>query len=50
MLSDAQYAQIFSQACGRYGTTLDYAQQTYDGLLSVGIHDRALQKLLRKAV
>ncbi len=49
VLSDAQYAQIFSQACGRYGTTIDYAQQTYDGLLREGIHDRALQKLLRKA-
>ena len=48
-LSDAQYAHIFAQACGRYGTTLDYAQQTYDGLLREGIHDRALQKLLRKA-
>jgi glutathione-specific gamma-glutamylcyclotransferase len=49
VLSDAQYAQIFSQSCGRYGTTLDYAQQTYDGLLREGIHDRALEKLLRKA-
>ena len=49
MLSDAQYAHIFSHACGRYGTTLDYAQQTYNGLLREGIHDRALQHLLRKA-
>jgi glutathione-specific gamma-glutamylcyclotransferase len=48
-LSDVQYAQIFSQASGRYGTTLDYAQQTYDGLLEVGIHDRALARLLKKA-
>jgi glutathione-specific gamma-glutamylcyclotransferase len=48
-LTTAQYAQIFSQACGRYGSTLDYAQQTYDGLLREGIHDRALQKLLLHA-
>jgi glutathione-specific gamma-glutamylcyclotransferase len=49
VLSNAQYAQIFKQACGRYGTTLDYAQQTYEGLLCEGIHDRALKKLLRCA-
>ncbi len=49
VLTDAQYAQIFSQSCGRYGTTLDYAQQTYDGLLREGIRDVALEKLLRKA-
>jgi glutathione-specific gamma-glutamylcyclotransferase len=49
VLSDAQYAQIFNEACGRYGTTLDYAQQTYAGLLQVGIRDLALEKLLRKA-
>jgi cation transport protein ChaC len=48
VLSDAQYAQIFQQARGRYGTTLDYAQQTYAGLLREGIHDRALEKLLRR--
>jgi glutathione-specific gamma-glutamylcyclotransferase len=48
-LSDAQYAQIFSQARGRYGSTRDYAQQTYDGLLREGIHDKALQKILLKA-
>jgi glutathione-specific gamma-glutamylcyclotransferase len=47
VLSDAQYAQIFKEACGRYGTTKDYAQQTYDGLLGVGIRDRALGKLLK---
>jgi glutathione-specific gamma-glutamylcyclotransferase len=47
VLTDAQYAQIFKQARGRYGTTLDYALQTYDGLLCEGIHDQALEKLLR---
>jgi glutathione-specific gamma-glutamylcyclotransferase len=48
VLSDAHYAQIFKQACGRYGTTLDYAQQTYAGLLREGIRDRVLEKLLRR--
>ncbi|MGA8514384.1 MAG: gamma-glutamylcyclotransferase [Burkholderiaceae bacterium] len=47
VLTDAQYARIFKESCGRYGTTLDYAQQTYEGLLREGIHDRALEKLLR---
>jgi glutathione-specific gamma-glutamylcyclotransferase len=47
-LSDAQYTHIFKNAVGRYGTTLDYAQQTFDGLLREGIHDRALEQLLAK--
>ena len=47
VLSPAQHRQIFSQASGRYGTTLDYAQRTYDSLLAEGIHDRALEKILQ---
>ncbi len=50
LLSDAQYAQIFKNAVGRYGSTVDYAQQTYDGLLREGIRDRALEQLLAKVV
>ena len=46
-LSPAQYRQIFSKAHGRYGTTLDYAQRTYDSLLAEGIHDHALEKILK---
>lgn len=49
VLSQAQYRQIFSDACGRYGSTKDYAQQTYDSLLGVGIKDRALGRLLQLA-
>ncbi len=49
-LSEAQYAHIFKNAVGRYGSTLDYAQLTYDGLLREGIHDHALQQLLAQAV
>ncbi len=49
-LTPAQYRQIFSQSCGRYGTTLDYAQRTYDSLLAEGIEDNALKKLLAEHV
>jgi glutathione-specific gamma-glutamylcyclotransferase len=47
-LSNAQYLHIFKHASGRYGTTLDYAQQTYQGLLREGIHDLALKDILAK--
>jgi cation transport protein ChaC len=43
------YRKIFQQACGRFGTTLDYARQTYDSLRAHGIEDRALATLLRHA-
>jgi cation transport protein ChaC len=43
------YRQIFQQACGRFGTTLDYARQTYESLQAHGIEDRALAVLLRHA-
>ncbi len=46
-LSTAQYRQIFSEACGRYGTTRDYAQRTYESLLAEGIDDYALARLLK---
>jgi glutathione-specific gamma-glutamylcyclotransferase len=48
-LSATQYRQIFSKSCGRYGTTLDYAQRTYESLLAEGIDDRALARLLKWA-
>ena len=43
------YRQIFQQASGRFGTTLDYALQTYRSLQAHGIEDRALAALLRHA-
>jgi cation transport protein ChaC len=46
VLGEDTYRQIFSSACGRYGTTRDYAQLTYDKLRTLGIHDHALGKLL----
>ena len=48
VLAHAAYQKIFAEATGRYGTTRDYAQQTYDGLRKVGIHDRALGDLLKR--
>jgi cation transport protein ChaC len=49
-LSNEHYQRIFSDTVGgRFGTTLDYAQQTYERLLELGIHDQALADLLRCA-
>ena len=45
-LTAAQYQQIFAESIGRYGTTLDYAHQTLDGLHAHGIRDHALRQLL----
>lgn len=45
-LSDERYRDIFAHASGRYGSTLDYARQTLDGLRAHGIEDRALARLL----
>ncbi len=47
-LSPEQYRQIFALARGRYGSTHDYAHQTYVGLRAHGIHDRELEQLLRQ--
>ena len=47
LLSDETYRTIFSDACGRYGTTREYAQNTYDKLREIGVEDRALGKLLQ---
>jgi glutathione-specific gamma-glutamylcyclotransferase len=48
-LSPEQYRNIFTHSVGRYGSTLDYAQQTLEGLRAHGIEDRALAQLLRKS-
>jgi len=47
VLSEDHYRQIFASACGRYGTTREYAQLTYDKLRTLGIDDRALGRLLQ---
>lgn len=48
-LKPEQYRDIFSHSAGRYGTTLDYAQQTLEGLRAHGIEDHALARLLRQS-
>lgn len=49
VLHENLYRQIFSDSCGRYGSTRDYAQMTYDKLRTLGIQDQALAKLLQLA-
>lgn len=46
-LSETRYQQIFSDACGRYGTTQDYVRQTLESLQRHGISDAALARLLK---
>ena len=48
-LSEARYREIFSVACGRYGSTHDYARQTLESLHHHGISDAALARLLNLA-
>jgi len=45
-LSAQTYQQIFRDARGRFGSTLDYARETYLALRQHGIEDRALAALL----
>ncbi|MDP3230398.1 MAG: gamma-glutamylcyclotransferase [Acidovorax sp.] len=45
-LPDHEYCRIFEQASGRYGTTRDYAQATYEELRKHGIQDQALARLI----
>ena len=49
-LSPEQYRAIFAQASGRFGSTLDYARNTYVSLQALGIEDRALGALLAHAM
>ncbi len=48
-LAPQQLREIFRHARGRYGSTADYARQTFDALRQHGIHDRALARLLAHA-
>jgi cation transport protein ChaC len=48
-LSDERYAHIFANAVGRYGSSLDYAQQTLLELRRHAIHDAALARLVKLA-
>lgn len=46
-LTEAQYRQIFSDACGIYGSTFEYARLTHEELRRHNIRDKALERLLR---
>ena len=48
-LSDERYREIFANAVGRYGSSLDYARQTLDELQRHAIHDAALARLVALA-
>lgn len=48
-LAPDEYRRIFSEAQGIYGTTLDYAQATFEELQRLGIDDKALKRLLAYA-
>jgi cation transport protein ChaC len=48
-LDDERYRHIFASAVGRYGSSLDYAQQTLLELRRHSIHDAALARLVKLA-
>jgi cation transport protein ChaC len=48
-LDDERYRHIFASAAGRYGSSLDYAQQTLLELRRHSIHDAALARLIKLA-
>ncbi len=48
-LQHEQLRHILRHSRGRYGSTLDYARQTYECLRQVGIHDRELREVLSLA-
>jgi cation transport protein ChaC len=48
-LDESTYRQIFAESSGRFGSTLDYARQTYECLQQAGIHDKELGRMLRLA-
>ncbi|MDZ4360621.1 MAG: gamma-glutamylcyclotransferase, partial [Variovorax sp.] len=48
-LSDERYRHIFANAVGRYGSSLDYARQTFLELQRHAIHDAALARLVALA-
>ena len=49
VLADEEYRRIFAQASGIYGTSRDYAEATHAELQRMGIHDRALSRLIALA-
>jgi cation transport protein ChaC len=47
VLSEEEYRAIFSEATGKYGTTLEYARLTLEELRRHNIRDRRLERLLK---
>ncbi|HYF19761.1 MAG TPA: gamma-glutamylcyclotransferase [Ramlibacter sp.] len=47
-LTDEQYLRIFTESCGRFGTTREYAQRTLEELRRHDIRDRHLEQLLSR--
>jgi glutathione-specific gamma-glutamylcyclotransferase len=48
VLTDEEYRRIFSESCGRFGTTREYAQKTLEELRRQNIRDRHLERLLSR--
>lgn len=48
-LPDEELLHILRHARGRYGTTLDYLLQTSQALRRHGVHDRAIERMVRLA-
>ncbi|MEO8856072.1 MAG: gamma-glutamylcyclotransferase, partial [Burkholderiaceae bacterium] len=48
-LTAERYREIFASSCGKYGSTLEYADQTWRCLQKHGIQDPALKRLLAHA-
>lgn len=49
MLAPEMLQRVFTQARGRYGSSLEYLERSEAGLRAHGIHDRAVARLLRLA-
>mgnify|MGYP003620213851 FL=1 len=49
VLADEEYRRIFAHASGIYGTTHENAEATHAELQRMGIHDRALSRLIALA-
>ncbi|HZY20219.1 MAG TPA: gamma-glutamylcyclotransferase [Ramlibacter sp.] len=47
VLTAEEYRRIFSDACGKYGTTMEYATRTLEELRRHNIRDRHLERLMR---
>ncbi|MCZ2105550.1 MAG: gamma-glutamylcyclotransferase [Comamonadaceae bacterium] len=49
VLADGEYRHIFEHVRGIYGSTREYAEATHQELQRLGIHDRALARIIAAA-